>query len=60
MKDNKGKYRVLLSTDQKVQVNMGTARIDNSKYEKLLVVKNDCKLILNDYIGNICKRLVQY
>ena len=60
MKDNKGKYRVLLSTDQKVQVNMGTARIDNSKYEKLLVVKNDCKLILNDYIGNICERLVQY
>ena len=60
MKDNKDKYRVLLSTDQKVQVNMGTARIDNSKYEKLLVVKNDCKLILNDYIGNICKRLVQY
>ena len=60
MKDNKDKYRVLLSTDQKVQVNMGTACIDNSKYEKLLVVKNDCKLILNDYIGNICKRLVQY
>ena len=60
MKDNKDKYRVLLSTDQKVQLNMGTARIDNSKYKKLLVVKNDCKLILNDYIRNICKRLVQY
>ena len=36
MKGNEDKRHVLLSTDETVQVNIGIARINNSKCEKLL------------------------
>ena len=56
MKGNKDKYHVLLSTDETVQVNIGTARINDSKCEKLVGIKIDCKLSFDDHIGNICKK----
>ena len=46
----------LLSTDETVQVNIGTARISNSKCKRLLSIKIDCKLSFDDQIGNICKK----
>ena len=39
MKDNEDKWHVLLSTDETVQVNIATARINNSKCEKLLGIR---------------------
>ena len=59
MKVSVEKCHVLLSTDETVQVNIGTARINNSKCEKQLVIKFDCNLSFGDQIGNK-KRLVQY
>ena len=43
MKGNEDKCHVLLSKGETVQVNIGTARINNSKCEKLLGIKIDCK-----------------
>ena len=40
MKGNQDKYHLLLNTDQKVQVDIGTAHINNSKCAKLLGIKN--------------------
>ena len=56
IKDNEDKCHLLPSTDETVQVNIGTARIINSKCEKLLGIKIDCKLSFDDHIGNICKK----
>ena len=39
-----------------MQVNIGSARINNSECEKLLGTKIDCKLSFEDHIGNICKK----
>ena len=56
IKDNEDKCHLLPSTDETVQVNIGTARINNSKCEKLLGIKIDCKLSFDDHIGNMCKK----
>ena len=56
MKRKEDKCQVLLSTEETVQVNIGTAGVNNIKCEKLLGVKIDCKLIFDDHIGNICKK----
>ena len=56
MKSNEKKYHVLLSTDETLQVNIGNSRINNSNCEKLLGIKIDWKLSLNDHIENKCKK----
>ena len=56
MKGNEGKSHVLLSTDETVQVNVCTARANNSKFEKLLGININCKLSFDDHIGNIDKK----
>ena len=56
MKGNEDNCHLLLSTDKTVQVNIGTARIINSKCEKLLGIKIDCKLSFDDHLGNMCKK----
>ena len=53
MKGYENKCHVLLSTDETVQVNIGAARINISKCEKLLDIKIDRKLSFDDHIGNI-------
>ena len=55
MKANEEKCHVLLSTDETMRVNIGTAYINNSKCEKLLGINIDCKLSCNYHIENICK-----
>ena len=45
---------MLLSTDQQVYVNLGTAQIKNSQYEKLLGVTIDTKLSFKTDIQQIC------
>ena len=39
-----------------MQVNIGTARINKNKCEKLLGIKINCKLSFGDHIGNKCKK----
>ena len=56
MKRKEDECQVLLCTEETVQVNIGTAGVNNIKCEKLLGVKIDCKLIFDDHIGNICKK----
>ena len=56
MKSNEGKCHVLLGTHETVQVNIGTALINNSKCEKLFDIKIDCKLSFDDHAESICKR----
>ena len=53
MKGHEDKCHELLSTDETVQVNIGAARINISKCEKLLGIKIDRKLSFDDHIGNI-------
>ena len=45
---------MLLSTEQQVHVNLGTAHIKNSQYEKLLGVTIDTKLSFKTHIQQIC------
>ena len=56
MKGNEGKCPVIISTDETDEVNVGTFHINNSKYEKLLGIKIDCKLKSDDHIGNTSKK----
>ena len=51
---NISKCHVLLSTDQQVHVNLTTAQIKNSQYEKLLGVTIDTELIFKTHIQQIC------
>ena len=54
MQGNTDKCHVLISTSQKLHVNIGTLQIENSKYEKLLGVNNDSKLSFENYLNIIC------
>ena len=56
MKSNDDKCHVLLSTDVIVQLNIGTARINNSKCEKLLSINVNCKLSFDNHIRDIRKK----
>ena len=59
MKGYEDKCHILLNADKTVQENIVTSHINNSKYEKLLGITNDCKLSFDDHIGYICKNAVQ-
>ena len=59
LKGNEDKCHVLLSTDETVEVNIYTARINNSKCQKLLGVKIDCNLSFDDPIEIICEKTAQ-
>ena len=51
---NASKCHVLLSTNKKVHVNIGTAQIENSQFEKLLGVTLDSRLTFQKHIQQIC------
>ena len=53
---NANKCHVLLSTDKQVQVNIGTAQIENTQNEKLLGIIIDSKLSFDKHIQQICSR----
>ena len=52
MKGNEDKCHILISTKAKVNVNIGTTQITNSKCEKLLGIKIDSNLNFEDHIGS--------
>ena len=51
---NASKCHVLLSTNKKVHINIGTAQIENSQFEKLLGVTLDSRLTFEKHIQQIC------
>ena len=53
---NANKYHVLLSTDKQVQVNIGTAQIEDTQNEKLPGIIIDSKLNFYKHIQQICSR----
>ena len=53
---NANKCHVLLSTDKQVQVNIGTAQIENTQNEKLLGIIIDSKLSFDKHIQQICSK----
>ena len=55
MKGNEDKCHVILSFQDNVHVNIGTAQIENSKCRKLLGINIDSKLTFEDHINRICK-----
>ena len=56
MKGNENECHVLISTDETMQVNIVFTHINNSKYEKLLGIKTDCKVSFGDSMENIFKK----
>ena len=56
MKGNEDKCHVILSSQDNVHVNIGTAQIENSKCQKLLDINIDSKLTFEDHINRICKK----
>ena len=54
MQANTDKCHVLISTDQKLHVNIGTLQIENSKCEKVLGMNIDSKLSFEKHINIIC------
>ena len=54
MQANTDKCHVLISTSQKLHVNIGTPQIENSKYEKLLGVNINSKLSFEKHLNIIC------
>ena len=58
MKGNEDKCHVILSLQDNVYVNIGTAQIENSKCQKLLGISIDSKLTFEDHINRICKKAI--
>ena len=56
MKGNEDKCHVILSSQDNVHVNIGTAQIENSKSQKLLGINIDSKLTFEEHINRICKK----
>ena len=54
MQGNTDKCHVLISTSQKLHVNIGTSQIENSKHEKRLRVNIDSKLSFEKHQNIIC------
>ena len=56
MKANIGKCHSLVKKKDKVVIILGETEIKNSEYEKLLGIKLDTKLNLNEYLNNIISK----
>ena len=56
LKSNADKCHLLVSTNDRVSVNVDGFKIDKSDTEKLLGVKFDKKLTFDDHISDICKK----
>ena len=56
LKSNADKCHLLVSTNDRVSMNVDGFKIDKSDTEKLLGVKFDQKLTFDDHISDICKK----
>ena len=56
MKINADKCHLLVSTNNTVKIKIGNFDITNSKSEKLLGIKFDHKISLDDHISKLCKK----
>ena len=56
MKSNAEKSHLLVSTNDRVSMNVDGFKKDKSDTEKLLSVKFDKKLTFDDHISDICKK----
>ena len=56
LRSNSDKCHLLLSTKDRVSMNVDGFKIDKSDTEKLLGVKFDKKLTFDDHISDICKK----
>ena len=56
LKRNADKCHFLVSTNDRVSMNLDGIKIDKSDTEKLLGVKFDKKLAFDDHISDICKK----
>ena len=59
MKGNEDKCHVMLSSQDSVHVNIGTAQIEYGKCQKLVGLNIDSKLMFEDHINRICKMLAK-
>ena len=57
-KSNSDKCHVLISSNEKVIVQVGEYEIEISKCEKLLGVKLEWKLNFDDHLSDVCTKLL--
>lgn len=57
IKKNEGEYHVLVSTDETVQIKIGTAQRKSRKCKKLLGVKIHNKSTFDEHMRSICIKL---
>ena len=56
LRSNAGKCHLLVSTNDRVSMNVDRFKIDKSDTEKLLGVNFDKKLTFDNHISNVCKK----
>ena len=60
MKANPGMYHLPINNTKEIfQLKIGNETVSNSKYEKLLGVKIDQELNLNEHVSSLCKKASQ-
>ena len=55
-KGNTSKCHLLISSGEKVHVNIGSSQIKNNDYERLLEIEIDCKLSFENHFNQICSK----
>ena len=58
MQGNSGKCRLILSTNEPTQTEIGEPLIESTNCEKLLGIKIDSKLSFDKHITTICKKAI--
>ena len=56
MKGNTDKCRLIVSTDEPIEIRVGVSLIKNSTWKKLLGIKIDNKLNFDTHVKGLCKK----
>lgn len=56
MRSNADKWHLLVSTNNTVNIKLGSVNFTNTNFEKLLGVKFEYKLTFNKHTSELCKR----